>query len=39
MEAVIARDEKKAARLMDAHLSATQRAVSAILQTIGGDAR
>jgi len=28
MEAVIARDEKKAARLMDAHLSATQRAVS-----------
>jgi GntR family carbon starvation induced transcriptional regulator len=39
MEAVIARDEKKAARLMDAHLSATERAVSAILQTIGGAAR
>jgi GntR family carbon starvation induced transcriptional regulator len=34
MEAVIARDAQKATRLMDAHLSATERAVSAILQNI-----
>jgi GntR family transcriptional regulator, carbon starvation induced regulator len=36
MEAVLARDERKATRLMDAHLLATERAVSAMLQNIGG---
>jgi GntR family transcriptional regulator, carbon starvation induced regulator len=39
MEAVIARNERKATQLMDAHLSATERAVSAILQNIGGATR
>jgi GntR family transcriptional regulator, carbon starvation induced regulator len=32
MEAVLGRDQRKALRLMDAHLLATERAVSAILQ-------
>ena len=35
MDAVLARDERKATRLMDAHLLATERAVSAMLQNIG----
>lgn len=39
MEAVLARDARKATRLMDAHLMATERAVSAMLRNAGGGTR
>jgi GntR family transcriptional regulator, carbon starvation induced regulator len=38
MRAVLARDQRKAMRLMDAHLVETERAVSAILQDTASDA-